>query len=49
MKERIEQAIKELKLTESELDSISLGNMEKICKLANCKMLDLMKYLRYER
>lgn len=49
MKERIEEVIKELKLTEEELDHITLGNMEKICKLAKCDMLDLMYYLRYER
>ncbi len=49
MKERIENAIKLLGLTESELDSITTGNMAKLCRLANVKMLDLMWYLRYER
>ena len=49
VQERIENAIKQLKLTESELNSITIGNMDAICKLANCKTLDLMWYLRYER
>ena len=49
MKERISKAIKELKLDEKELHIISVGTMDKICKLANCKTLDLMWYLRYER
>ena len=49
VQERIEKAIKQLKLTENELNSISTGNMDKICKIANCKTLDLMWYLRYER
>lgn len=49
VQERIEKAIKQLKLTESELDSITTGKMDTICKLANCKTLDLMWYLRYER
>ena len=47
--ERIDKAIKELKLKESEIVSISVGNMDRICKMANVKMLDLMYYLRYER
>lgn len=49
MKERIEKAIKELNLTEEEVKHILYTNMEKICKIANVDMLDLMKYLRYER
>lgn len=49
VQERIENAIKELKLDEKELDSISVGTMDKICKMANCKTIDLMWYLRYER
>lgn len=49
MKKRIEKAIKNLNLTEEELNIISLGNMEKICKIAKVDMLDLMYYLRYER
>lgn len=49
MKERIEDAIKQLGLTDEEVQQISLGNMEKICEIAKVDMLDLMYYLRYER
>ena len=49
MKKRIEEAIKKLNLKEEELKQITYGNMEKICKMAKVDMLDLMKYLRYER
>lgn len=49
MKKRIEKAIKELKLNESELNSITYGNMKKICQLAQVDMMYLMYYLRYER
>ena len=49
MKKRIEDAIKQLGLTEEEVLHITLGNMEKICEIAKVDMLDLMKYLRYER
>lgn len=49
VKERIIKAIEELKLTKEELDIISIGNMDKICAIAKCEMLDLMYYLRYER
>ena len=49
MKNKIEKAIKQLKLTEKDLDVISYGNMKEICKLAKVDMLDLMKYLRYGR
>lgn len=49
VQKKIENAIMQLKLSESELNSITIGNMDKICKIANCKTLDLMWYLRYER
>lgn len=49
MQERISNAIKQLKLNKKELDSISVGTMDKICRMANCKTIDLMWYLRYER
>jgi len=49
MKEKFEKAIKELKLKEEDIKEISYVNMEKICKIVNCDMLDLMEYLRYER
>ena len=48
-KERIQNAIKLLHLTNDELDSITTGNMDRICKLANVNLLALMWYLRYER
>lgn len=48
-KEQIVNAIKTLKLSKEELDEITTGNMDKICKLANVKTLELMWYLRYER
>lgn len=49
MKKRIIEAIKELKLTEKDLDCITFENLNKICMIAKCSMIDLMKYLRYER
>lgn len=49
IKERIENAIKQLNLKEDDLDIITLGNMNKICSLAKVDMLDLMKYIRFYR
>lgn len=48
-KEQIKNAIKQLNLKKEELDSITCGNMDKICQLANVKTIELMWYLRYER
>lgn len=45
----IEKAIKELNLTNKELDSITTGTMDKICKMANVKQIKLMYYLRFMR
>lgn len=46
---RIQNAIKNLKLSKVELDSITTGNMARICNLAQCRMIELMWYLRYGR
>lgn len=48
-KERIIKVIKELKLSDNELKTITYGDMEKISTLARVDVLDLMWYLRYER
>ena len=49
MEKRIENAIKQLKLKQEDIDIISYVNMKTICKLAKVNMVDLMYYLRYER
>lgn len=49
IKKLIAKTIKELNLKEEEILHITYGNMEKICEIANVKMIDLMYYLRYER
>ena len=49
MKEKIEKVIKQLELTQEDIDIITYGNMKKICDLAKVYILDLMKYLKYER
>ena len=49
MKKNIENAIKKLNLNEEQLNEITYVNMKKICEMAKIDMLDLMKYLRYER
>lgn len=49
MKKRIEKAIKELGLKQEELNIITYGDMKKICEIAKVDILDLMKYLRYDR
>lgn len=49
MKNKIERAIKQLKLKEEEVKVISYSNLKEICKLAKVDILDLMYYLRYER
>lgn len=49
LKDRICNAIKTLKLKKKQLDIITLGNLEKIQELANCRLDDVMWYLRCER
>ena len=49
MNKKIEKVIKDLKIEQKDLDIITYGNMLKICELAKCDMLDLMKYLKYNR
>lgn len=49
MKNKIEKAIKQLKLKEEEVKVISYNNMQSICKLAKVDMVNLMFYLRYQR
>lgn len=44
--ERIENAIRELKLSENEIKVISFKNLNKICEIANVEFLELMIYLR---
>lgn len=48
-KNKVENAIKELKLNQDEIDMILVSNLDKICELANVRRIDLMWYLRYER
>lgn len=48
-KKSIEIAIKQLGLKDSELKVIALGDMNKICTIAKCRLGDLMWYLRYEK
>ena len=46
---RVEGAIEELGLTQEEIDRITLKNLEKICEMARCDLLELMDYLRFKR
>lgn len=48
-KERIAKAIDELKLSKEQLDEITMGDMKKICMVANVDTFELMWFLRYER
>lgn len=48
-KERIAKAIKELGLSKEQLDTITTGNMKKICIASNVDTFELMWYLRFER
>lgn len=49
MEKRIEDAIKQLGLKQEDIDSISVGNMDRICEIANVSLYDLMYYLRFIR
>lgn len=49
MNNKIKKAIEKLKLNDDELNVITIKNIEKISKLANCSKLNVMYYLRYER
>lgn len=49
IKERIRKAIQELDLKKNELDVITVKNLDKICELSECKLYDVMYYIRYER
>lgn len=47
--QKIKKAIKQLNLKEKDLDLISITNMNKICDIVGCDLINLMYYLRFER